>query len=150
MTSQSGFSYLEVLIAMMIMVIILAPILPALTQAQSNYRVAITRRKAQGLAATVAHSARANPGDALDIIQGIHNSNPEFSLRLTFVPRGDEGISGQHSIGDSETMPPFVGAGFQTEYPDLFIDMTFVISEVFDASGSLSGLFVAKINHNLP
>ena len=131
---------------MALLVIIVAPVLPALHQAQLNHRYAISRRQAQGLAVTLAHEVRSAPGDALDFVQAAHRNNPGFSFRATMSSIGDNGYRGQFFAGNAEMAPPFAGAGFRTDFEDLFTFGTFVVTEVFDDRGYLAGLSVAKIN----
>jgi len=142
--SISGFSYIEVLIAMAFLSIILLPVFPALNQAQANHRFAVLRRQAQGQAVTLALEVRANPGNASEIIQQI--AEDQLIYRVSLIPTS--GPNRVYSAGDISKITPSEtgGISFQTGFAHLFSDGIFVIAEVFDSHGNLAGMSVAKIN----
>jgi len=140
-----GYSYVEILVAMAILMIILLPVLPALSQAQANHRHAVLRHQAQGQASAIALEIRNMPNNASHIVQRAALNNAEFVYRVSLVPTG-AGSRRQYTAGDVTILPPATPASFQTSYGNLFADGMFVVSEVFDSNGNLAGFYVGKIN----
>ena len=141
---SSGFSYIEVLVAMALFVIILAPILPALTQALSNHVYAVSRREAQGLASDLVLSVRLAPENAAHLVSQMAARNDAFIFRVSLAPFGEG--SRYYTVGDESLIPPVGPSYFHTSYGDLFEEGMFVIAEVFDSNGNLAGMSVGKAN----
>lgn len=120
----SGFTYIEVLVATAIFVIMMVPVLSALTQARLNHNYAVSRRIAQSHAVALSLKVRAAPHEAADIVSRMTDDDDRFEYRVSLIPVG--------------------GAGFSTEFGDLFEGGTFVVAEVFDSSGILAGMSVSK------
>ena len=143
---NDGFSYIEVLIASALLIIIITPVFSGLHQAQLNNYYSISRRTAQGFATTLTHEVRAAPGRAAQYVEAAFRNNPNFSYRATLISIGTGNRHGQFISGDAELMPPFGGLDFRTDFSNLFTSGTFVVAEVFDNEGNLAGFSVAKIN----
>lgn len=139
---MNGFSYIELVIAMALLVIILTPVLPAINQAHANHRYAVSRHKAQGRAAVLALEVRASPNNASAILQ--QRASDDFIYRLSLLPTGGGGGIRQYTAGDEELLPPSTEISFQTNFGGLFTDGLFIVAEVFDNNGNLAGLSVSK------
>ena len=146
---NAGFSYIEVLIAMALLSIIFAPLLPILSQASMNQAYAISRRQAQGYAAAMALKARSAPETAGQIVRQAAADNEQFIYRLSLVSL--DGISREYIEGkialagaDTELALPPGGASIHTAFGDFFEDVIFIVAEVFDSNGNLAGLSVSK------
>ena len=142
--NSAGFTYIEVMMAMAILVIVMVPVFPALSRAMDNHRFAAQRGVAQGYAVALALEVRAAPGDAGDIVERIAQNDDGYFFRVSLVSLDGEityyaaGAAAQDSVV----------ASFSTdaEFGGLFEDGVFVVAEVFDERGLLAGLSVGKVN----
>ena len=143
---NAGFSYIEVLAAVAILLIMLVPVLPALSQAHVNHRYAALRGQARGRAADLALKVRRSPDNALAIVQQMALDNDDFIYRVSLVPVS--GAARHYTAGgrDDAVIPPPGVADFQTGSGALLAGGLFVMAEVFDNRGNLAGLSVSKVN----
>ena len=146
--SNAGFTYIEVLMAMAIFVIIAVPVFPVLSQAMANHNYAVQRRAAQGYAVTLALEVGAAPDNAAAIVQRLADDN--FIYRVSLFPIDGTArhyIAGNTNIiAEAQNLPEPGGASFNTAFSGLFTDGTFIVAEVFDSRGNLAGLSVGKVN----
>ena len=146
--NNAGFTYIEVLMAMAILVIIAVPVLPALSQAIANHHYAAQRRVAQGHAVALALEVRAAPSDAAAIVHRL--ADDDFIYRVSLFPIG--GTARHYTVGDADiisealNLPEPDAASFNTDFSGLFAGGTFIVAQVFDSRGNLAGQSVGKTN----
>lgn len=146
-SKNGGFTYIEMLMAMAVLVIIAIPVIPALNQAHANHHYAVSRRVAQGHAVNMALEARKNPENAEALVQSAADDDARFAYRLRLVIVG--GSTREYTAGDASVvseMPAVGGASFSTGFNDLFAGGMVIVAEVFDANGNLAGQSVSKTN----
>jgi len=144
---QSGFTLIELIIAMALFVIILVPVLPLLSQARTNYNSAITRRIAQGQAVTLAVETRTNPTGADGILVRMADNYYGLVYRLTLEHLN--GITQQHTersnnLEGDVSIPPFEPTNFTASPPQAFENAIIIVAEIFDENGILVGFSVSK------
>lgn len=143
---NAGLSYIELLVAMALVIIIAAPIISALTVAQANHRYAKTRLVAQGYANALVLEVRAEPDNAAAITAEMSARDGGFTYRVILSQIGGSSRNYVSPLAAEADIPPPTGISFQSEFSSLYGNGIFVVAEVFDGNGLLAGMSVGKIN----
>jgi len=140
MHKNAGFTYIEILIAAAVLMVVAASVFPVLSQARANQYFAASRRQAQGYAAVMALEARSEA--AGEVVRRAAARNGAFIYRISLFEVGGAVI--QYTEG--EAVLPQAGLAFGSAYLELFEDGIFILAEVFDQDGRLAGMSVAMHN----